>query len=122
MRIPKFIKWLIGIPTEESVFPDAGRHDGKAYIKGAPGPSLKDLKTGEYFAIVGKENYPKVKLEQGYYDLSFQVRHISPNPNWKTVRYTEDQVREVFRAKGISDDKIEVLLKTRRIIVHDGEI
>lgn len=123
MKLWDIVKDIFGFPTEAKVFKDFAKDDKGPYVKGTPGPVLEALSPGQYFAVVGKENYPKVILKGGgYYDLSFQIKHMSPDPHWKTVLYTEEQVREIFRAKGFEEKRIDVLLKQRRTIVHDGEI
>ncbi len=121
-RIINALRNTFGFPTEFSVFPEAGAYDGEPLVKGKPGPVLGELPDGTYFAVVGKENYPKVKEGIGYYDLSFQLRHNSPSLKWETVLYTKEQVREIFVKKGISADKIDTLLTQRRTVDHDGQV
>lgn len=131
-KLKNLIHWVrnaLGLPTPESVFGEEGiPHSKEPYAKGTPGPRFGELPVGTYFAVIGKENYPKVKLEGtedfplAYYDLSFQLKHAAPDPTWPTVIYTEAEVREIFRKKGIPADRIDALLKQRRTVEHDGQL
>lgn len=69
--------------------------------------TLKELNTGQFFAVVGKEKYPKLKLLEGYFDLSFTVRNLIPNPEWEVIQYTEDESRKILIEKEVPMEEVE---------------
>lgn len=114
------IKWKKITGQYRPVFEDPDR---ETILQGTDtGKEFRNLKPGDYFAIVGKENYPKVKINPtAYYDFSFQVFHRSPGLSWRVVEYTEEEVREIFRKKrpDLSEAEIQTLITQRRIIAND---
>jgi hypothetical protein len=117
--------WPFGRSKPPRPFEENDRtRDRVILVEGRVGPRLAEVPEGTFFAVMGHENYPKIMTSTGYYDLTFQVKHANPDPNWPTVIYTEAQVREIFRKKrpDLSEDQITQLLTQRRIVVADGEL
>lgn len=79
---------------------------------------LDEVPKGEFFAVENKPEYPKLKLETGYYDLAFGVRHLQPNPEWPIILYTEAQVFEIFKNRNVSEDEIRKAIEQARAYLN----
>lgn len=56
----------------------------------------EDFEKGTFIVMVGKEDYPKIKLEKGYHDIRFGVTHLQPDTSWEFMELSEEEVKETL--------------------------